>query len=192
MGNVIEFYDNKRFLDKFSKHFNVDKKMFEEIERNNRIKHDLGKITTRQFIQNLNKGLGKRFTSKEYYALRDKFKIMRWNKELLTMIKRLRKNYDIYLLTNNSQPEHQRIIKEGYHKYFDKMLFSYTVGVKKPKKKFFEILLKRTGHSFKECILVDDRKDICHAVRGYGMQSIIYTNNTQLKKELQKKSILLK
>lgn len=183
-GNVIAFYPIKDFLDKISSYFNVDKNLFQKIELQNRLKHDLGKISTTEFIKNLSKGIDRDFTAEEYYSILKKFGQGDLNQELLSIIKKLKKKYKIFILSNNSEPTYNSIMESEIKNLFDKILFSYQVGIKKPNKKFFDKLLENTNLSYDNCLFIDDREDICDAAKKYGFNTIVFRNNEQLKKEL--------
>ena len=183
-GNVVRFYHLQDFLNKMSNYFSVSKSLFQEAELKNRLKHDLGEISTKEFVANLSAEINRTFTVEEYYDLIDKFKCETPNDEIIDLIKHLRKYYKIFLLSNNSKPVYDSIMKNNLRKLFDKILFSFQVGIKKPDKQFFNLLLEGTPFSFRDCLLIDDREDTCIAAESYGMRSIIFKSNDQLKKEL--------
>jgi len=188
-GNVIENIDSETFIKKMSKEFNVSPEKFKEIELKHRLKHDLGQINTEKFIMNLNKELKTNVSLEKYYYLMKKWKIMTLNKELIILIKKLKKEYKIFLLSNNSPPTLEKIKKIKLNKYFDKMLFSFQIKLKKPNPKFFIELLKNTNITSKDCLIIDDREDICKSAKIFGMNYILFKNNKQLQKELKKFNI---
>jgi len=183
-GNVIVFYDNERLVSRMSRHFKVSKALFRDVELKNRLKHDLGMISTKRFVLNMNKGLDRRFSVKEYYSLKKKFRTSKLNIPIINIIKNVRKMHCVYVLSNNSSPVRWEIKKYGLGKLFDKVFFSYQAKMKKPNPRFFRLLLHKTGLSSKECILIDDREDSCRAARKIGMKAIVFKGNRQLKKEL--------
>ncbi len=183
-GNVIAFYPITDFLDKISAYFKVDKKLFQKVELQNRLKHDLGEISTKEFIDNLSKGINKKLTVEEYYTTIEKFGQGELNQELISLIKNLKKKYKIFILSNNSEPTYISIMKSNLKNLFDKILFSYQVGIKKPNKEFFLKILGDTTFSPKNCLFIDDREDVCIAAKKYCFNTIIFKNNEQLKKEL--------
>lgn len=183
-GNVIAFYPTDDFLKKMSSYFKVDKKLFQKIELQNRLKHELGEISTNEFIENLSKGINRNFTTEEYYNILKKFGQGELNQELISLIKNLKKKYNIFLLSNNSEPTYLSIMNSDIKNLFDKILFSYQVGIKKPNKEFFDKLLENTVFSYEDCLFIDDREDICIAAKNYGFNTLVFKNNEQLKKEL--------
>lgn len=183
-GNVLEFYDNAKLSAKMSQHLKVDRKLFEELELKNRIKHDLGEISTKEFVYNISQGLNRKFSTKEYYSLVDRFKVKKLNSSLINVIKKLRRDYPIYLLSNNSSPTYIKIKKLKLDKLFDKILFSYQVGIKKPNPKFLGLLLDKTNVLYSDCIFIDDKEDTCKFAQKLGMKTITFKDNSQLKKDL--------
>jgi len=191
-GNVIVSYDNIRQTNKMSAHFKVDKKLFEKIELRNRLKHDLGELSTSEFVRNISNGLDRKISVTGYYSLMDKFKVAKLNAGLVGLIKKLRKKYIIFLLSNNSPPVKAEIKRYALEKLFDKALFSYQVGIKKPNPKFFKMIIAKTNFSYENCLFIDDREDICKVAGKLGMKTIVFKNNVQLKKKLEAFSINIK
>ena len=126
-----------------------------------------------------------KLTVKEYYLFARKYETV--NKELLEFIKKLKKKFKIFILSNNSKPTYDFIIQnKGLAELFDKILFSYQVKMKKPNPKFFQKLLEGTDISKEECILIDDRADLIAAAKNMGMKGIQYETLESLKSNLNK------
>ena len=76
--------------------------------------------------------------------------------------------------------------------YIDFPLFSFEVGVIKPNLKIFKEMLKITNIKPKECIMIGDKlNDDVIPPRKINMNSILYIDYENLKKELKKYSILI-
>ncbi|MFA4937337.1 MAG: HAD family hydrolase [Patescibacteria group bacterium] len=83
--------------------------------------------------------------------------------------------------------------KTNLLKYIDYPVFSYQVGAIKPSLKFFKVLLKKTHYKPSQCIMIGDKiEDDVLAPRKLGINSILFKNYNQLKKELAKYAIIIK
>lgn len=69
---------------------------------------------------------------------------------------------------------------------FDYFVNSYPVGAKKPDKRIFEEVLKRTGTPGEECLFVDDQKKNTNAAAELGMKTIIFDTYEQFLEEFKK------
>lgn len=161
---------------------------FKRIELQHRLAHDLGAISTKEFLRRLNRDLGTRIAERAYYRALYSKRFVVFNRPLLALIKKLKPRYKIFVLSNNSEPI-VPIIKKypNVKRLFDKMLFSYQVKMKKPDPRFFRHLLRGTGIRPRECVFVDDRADLTAAAAKLGMQAIIYTDFKSFKQALVKK-----
>lgn len=73
----------------------------------------------------------------------------------------------------------------GFYKYFNPMVVSEEIGVKKPDRKAYEIAIERIGMQPDECVFVDNKKTNVVAAEDFGMKGIHFKNAKQLKKDLK-------
>lgn len=184
-GGVLCFY-RKVFLKKIASYHKINYAMLKKVEHENRLKHDAGEIGTGQFIQNINRACHSHISVRDYYTLHSQYTQL--NKGMIATIQQLKnKRYKIFLLSNNSEPTHNYIRKQkDIKKLFDKIQFSYQIGLKKPDPRFFEHILKGEHISFSECVFVDDRPDSIAAAKKLGMYGLQYTNLKKFKQDLAK------
>jgi 2-haloacid dehalogenase len=71
-----------------------------------------------------------------------------------------------------------------FFKWFEFILLSGEVGVNKPEKRIFELLLERLGCPAAECVLIDDSSKNIAAARALNFKTIQFTSPEQLRKEL--------
>ncbi len=78
-------------------------------------------------------------------------------KETLNLIKKLRKNYKVYALTNHIKTwfEHEKN-KYGFARYFDKIFTSYEIKASKPRPKVFKFVLNNLKLKPHECVFIDN------------------------------------
>jgi len=86
----------------------------------------------------------------------------------------LQTNYKLHIITNGfEEVQSLKLEKSGLKKYFNHVITSETVGVKKPKPKIFEYALKTTGATVANSIMIGDNleADIQGAI-SFGLEVI--------------------
>lgn len=109
------------------------------------------------------------------------------NKGVLASIKKLKRNYKIYALTNHGKEwfEYERK-KFGLDKYFDFIFTSYNLKIAKPNPKIYKTIIQKIKLKPKECIFVDNNKMNILTAKLLGFKTIYFRSASQLKKELKK------
>ncbi len=108
------------------------------------------------------------------------------NKELINLIDNLRKKYKIYLLTNTVDIHHNVNLNRNIYNHFDKVFASHEVGKRKPDFDFYEHALKEINLRADECIFVDDLKENVDAAKKLSFKTILFQNNKNFIRELDK------
>ena len=111
------------------------------------------------------------------------------NKNLLLIVKRLRKNYKTAILSNQWAVSYKLHMNKNILKNFDVSVFSHLVRTKKPEKKIYLIALKRLKLKPKECVFIDDFKLVLDPAKKLGMKTILFRNNKQMIRDLRKLNI---
>lgn len=97
------------------------------------------------------------------------------NQELISIIKNLRKNYSVGVLTNLTPSRLILDEKMGLYSYFDYVVLSCKEHLKKPNPEFYWLGLKIADVRPEEAIFVDDKESCTSAAEAIGIKSIIYT-----------------
>ena len=131
---------------------------------------------------NFNEELVNKYKDKllKYYELRD------LNTELLDIIKELRKNNKVYILSDNN--------KEAslYYKNLldlDGYVFSYEYKTVKREGKLFDIIIEKYNLNPKECYFIDDSIDNINVAISKGINAHQYINNEDLIKYFKDNNI---
>ncbi len=74
--------------------------------------------------------------------------------------------------------------KFDYHKLFHSILYSFEVGISKPDKKIYELILEKLESKPGECIFIDDNEKNLIPAQELGIKTILFKNSKQLRKEL--------
>ncbi|PIN78216.1 hypothetical protein COY26_01110 [Candidatus Woesearchaeota archaeon CG_4_10_14_0_2_um_filter_33_10] len=105
--------------------------------------------------------------------------------EVLDLIKKLKKDYKVGLLSNHIEDWLEEIIAEHkLNEVFDVITASYETKIAKPDISIFKETVKRLGVDATECIYIDDMEQNIPPAKELGMKMILFKNFEQLKKEL--------
>lgn len=104
--------------------------------------------------------------------------------EVVDLIRQLRKQYRIILISNTIMPHVKINTTRGLFKNFDDVLNSSEVHLTKDSDAIFRLALARNDLNAKECIFIDDEEKYIRVAESLGIKGILFNNMTQLKKEL--------
>lgn len=117
----------------------------------------------------------------KYYELRN------INIELINLIKELKNNYKIYILSDNNK-EASIYYKELF-KGLDGYVFSYEYKTLKKDGKLFDILLDKYNLNPKDCYFIDDNIENIEVAKEKGINAHQYINNEELIKYFKDNNI---
>ena len=112
-------------------------------------------------------------------------------KEIFKLIKNLRANYKIILLSDNFD-DMTKIIRKNFNleKYFNLAVFSNEIGLVKRENKIYRFVIKKLKCKPKECIFIDDKKENIERARKLGINGILFRKNINLlKRDLRKLNV---
>lgn len=186
IGGVVTHTDFKAIYSNFAERVGLSPEFV--IEYHKEKVHDLllGNITLDQFWKDMrNAGANPKLDFRAIW-IDEGIKNREVNKELLSIIKNLRKNYSVGVLTNLTPS--RLIIDEAMdlYSYFDYAILSCKEHLKKPDPEFYRLSLKAASAKPEEAIYVDDKKSCTTAAEGVGIKSIIYIypDNVKLLEDL--------
>ncbi|UZE94197.1 MAG: HAD family phosphatase [Candidatus Pacearchaeota archaeon] len=111
------------------------------------------------------------------------------NPIMINLVKKLKKNYKIIILSNQTLISDRVIKRFNFYKIFNLVILSYKVGTRKPDAKIYKITLKKLKLNPQECIFIDDvRRNILPAKK-LKIKTILFKNIRQFKKDLKKFNI---
>jgi putative hydrolase of the HAD superfamily len=117
---------------------------------------------------------------------------IRPNKEMLELIRSLKSHgYTLAMLSNVTFERAAFIRKLGVYDYFNPVILSCDIGVKKPDVKTYERLKSEVHVAPKDCLVIDNQPDNIQAARQLGFDAELYTSFEQLKEMLVKKGVIL-
>jgi putative hydrolase of the HAD superfamily len=181
-GNVICEFDNRKFIQKISKHSPHSKEyLYGKIYEMGGIVelYERGEISSSGFYERM-KGKYDLDIGIEYFrdAFTDIFNPIHGTIEL---IRNLKGNYKLGLLSNTNEWDHEFAIKlVDIYPLFDAVTTSYEVGAKKPDERIYLDMLEKIGLGPRECIYIDDIKAYSDKASEMGMIGHQYRDNEGL------------
>ncbi|HNW91230.1 MAG TPA: HAD family phosphatase [Bacteroidales bacterium] len=132
-----------------------------------------------------------------------------WNAILLgipehrvRMLEKVRKNYRIILMSNTNILHYEQYIKELKEKFgysdlsglFEKVYLSFELGMRKPDKKFFNLILEENHLKPEETLFIDDSEQNLPPAQSLNLQTIFLNSGMDVtdlfENELLKSSLL--
>ena len=111
------------------------------------------------------------------------------NKGMERILKNLKKNYPLYLISNTNAMHWNYLLPKYNHllKHFRRRFPSHQVGHRKPNPEIYQKVLKLIGR-FKpeETVFIDDHPGFIEGARAVGMHAILFKTPSQLIRELKK------
>lgn len=118
------------------------------------------------------------------------------NKPVMEVLMQLRKDYKLYLLTNNNPLSRRAFDKmileeEGLKSddIFTHQFYSYEMKLQKPSREIFEKTIEGIGCKPEEILFVDDSPANCAAAEEVGIKTVLYTPGTDILAALKSCSI---
>lgn len=107
--------------------------------------------------------------------------------EKLQLLKELRKQYPLYLLSNTNElhvpvvrREWAKVTSEPMEYYFDRIFFSHEIHMRKPDKSIFEFVCEQQSIDPKRSLFIDDSIQHIEGARKIGLQTVHLTNSEDL------------
>lgn len=107
-----------------------------------------------------------------------------WNLELFDFIRSIKPNYITGTISDAWLDARQNVKQYVNHEFFDIMIFSAEVGMKKPGPGIYRHTLERLEISAEEAIFIDDRLKNIVGAEWIGMHPIQFTETGQTIKEI--------
>jgi len=140
-----------------------------------------GEVHWNEFVANVADKTGKKPTD-----IQRLYEAEKLNPQLLALVAKLHKTYKTGLLTNAHYEFLDPIIaKTHLDELFDVIVMSSRIGFIKPQPEIYEYILQELGVEPHEAVLVEDIERNVDGAKAVGMQTILYQNFEQMKRELE-------
>lgn len=148
---------------------------------------DMGKIDLEEHHRRVSKATGKPVD-----GIKASFDDISWiDREMVALVRSLKKNYKTCLLSNSATEYLGKIIDlHDLESLFDALIISADVGLIKPDPRIFEHTLNELGVPADEAVFIDDNPRNTEAASRLGIKGIAYDGDIgKLKKELANSGI---
>jgi putative hydrolase of the HAD superfamily len=188
MGNVFISFDNDIFFKKIAANVSLSQsdiaglvsKNFEILRS-----FDKGEINPAEFYSKVVRIFKSDFDYNRFFkAYNDVFDL---RKKELQILKKLKENYRVILLTNTDVMRYG-FIKKNFPEMliFDAYVLSYEEGYMKPDPRIYKAALEKAEAQADECLFIDDKADNIDAAIALGINTIHFIERAELAAELRK------
>lgn len=110
--------------------------------------------------------------------------IYRPRADMFSMVSSLHKAGYKTALLSNTEVQLMQFFHELKYDMFDVLVFSCAEGTKKPERKIYEITIDRLNSRPEQTIFIDDKQEFITAAKQIGLNTILFKDIEQVKKEL--------
>ncbi|MDD3035921.1 MAG: HAD-IA family hydrolase, partial [Candidatus Saccharimonadaceae bacterium] len=125
------------------------------------------------------------------HEIKEEFEtVKRVNPDVIELVKALKVNYRIGLLSNASSSFIREILDENdLEKYFDEIIVSSEAGYIKPNREIYEAALRILRINSSEAIFIDDNRLYIEGAQKIGLDGILFRSADQVARELLERNI---
>ncbi len=146
-----------------------------------------GKISQAKTLSVISKNLQISPKKLERLLIQDYHKNFKKNKKLYSLAIKLKKQgYKIAILSDQWGPSRKALIEKKYLENFHPVIISCNVGIRKPNIKIYKLLLRKIKLKPPQCVFIDNQIWNLEPAKKLDIKTILFKNNKQLIKELNK------
>jgi putative hydrolase of the HAD superfamily len=185
-GNVVGFFDHYQTLGKLTAHTDMTaQEMYAAVyDTDLEDAFESGRLSVADFLTRFHQVCRLRCDVEIVSAaVAD---IFRPNPEVCALLPLLKPRYRL-LLGSNTNELHAVQFRRQFAdvlRYFDHLVLSFEVGVRKPRPGFFEHCQRLAGCPSQECLFIDDLPANVEGARACGWHGIVYTGIADLRARL--------
>jgi glucose-1-phosphatase len=185
-GRVVGFFDHRLTTSRLAAHTRLSADEMHAHLFGGTLEDDYesGKISTSEFLQRVRATCG--------LTCADEIIATAWgdifwpNQEICALLPLLKPRYRLLLGSNTNELHARHFCKQfaDWLRYFDALVLSHEIGVRKPQAGFFEHCSRLAGCPPAECLFIDDLAANVAGARACGWQGIVYTGFAELCEQL--------
>lgn len=182
IGEVLLWNPFEEVFQKIADKLKIEINALNEFKLKHHPKLIIGEMSVDFFLEELKKEFNLEIKKKEVRKIyKDSYlEVRTLNEKLLEMIKKLKKKYQIGIISNIYDLCAKIDVERGFGVVFEPVILSCEVGLAKPEKEIFELVLKRLNLKADECVFIDNREENLDSPRKMGFKVIHFQNNKQL------------
>jgi HAD superfamily hydrolase (TIGR01509 family) len=183
-GNVVGLFDHRLTTNRLAQHAELAADELHARLFGSSLEDDYesGKLTTAEFLRKVRETCG--LTCSEETVATAWANIFSPNQEICALLPRLKPHYRLLLASNTNELHSQRFCCQFADtlRYFDALVLSYQIGVRKPRAAFFEHCQRLAACPADNCLFIDDLPANVAGAVACGWQGILYTGSADLLK----------
>lgn len=187
MGNVLIFFDAKRSSKAFSEAVGVSEdKIWQtffvsDLER----AYTRGEISSEDFYRKVSEHFHEKIDFATFARLWND--IFTENSEMDDLLKKLKKHYPLYLISNTNDLHFEHVRAQyAILRHFTKCFPSHAVGHRKPDRAMFEHVLRDIQLRPEETVLIDDVSEFVESAKSLGIHGLQFTSRQALEQDLRR------
>lgn len=114
------------------------------------------------------------------------FKDFKLNEKAFFLIEKLKKNYQLAIVSNANSIEADTQEARSMYGHFDVVILSFQLGIRKPDEKIYQVAIEKLGVASNEVVFVDDSEENIEAAKKFGMVGLLFETESQLEEDLKK------
>ncbi|PIQ85971.1 MAG: hypothetical protein COV73_05250 [Candidatus Omnitrophica bacterium CG11_big_fil_rev_8_21_14_0_20_43_6] len=157
------------------------------------IDFEAGKITPEDFYLQVKQMLDLKLSYTSFEPIwNDIFFLSAKNRSVFCLVNALRATYKTALLSNINIL-HYEYLKKNFPVFvaFDRVFLSFQLGLIKPDKQIYSLVIRELQVAPEEIFYTDDRPELVETARSLGIRGSLFTNFTQLIRDLGSSGITL-
>ncbi len=183
IGGVLVKQIHQQLLKELSDKYNIDMNELENFEPGLFDNTMTGKITETEYFERIIKHFNLPVSVSDLNERATE--LTEPIKETWPIVEKLKGKYVLAVLSDMGK-EWTKTREEKFKisEYFDYVVYSYEVGVRKPNVKIYKHLLNLMKIPASECIFIDDKQKNVDVARELGMKTILFENAEKLEQRL--------
>jgi putative hydrolase of the HAD superfamily len=182
-GNVLGFFSHRQAAEQLAAHSEISAAdlqafLFDDARED---AYESGRLTTAEFRALVKRECRLCCDDDQFnLAYADMFQA---NPEICTLVPRLKQRYRLVLLSNTNEL-HSWYFRRQFGdtlRWFDALVLSHEVGVRKPDRRIYDHALRHAGCSARECVFIDDMPANVAAAQEAGWHGVVYRRGDDLR-----------
>lgn len=193
LGGVLVDFDHLRSAERVAAFCSKTPRQIYDLffESGATIAFEAGKITPQDFYLQVKQMLELKLSYASFEPIwNDIFFLSAKNRSVFGLVNNLRASYKTAMLSNINIL-HYEYLKKNFPVFgvFDKVFLSFQLGLIKPDKEIYNLVIQDLGVSPQEIFYTDDRPELVDSAKTLGIRGYVFTNFTKLMSDLQESGI---
>jgi putative hydrolase of the HAD superfamily len=194
LGGVLVDFDHLRSAERIAAFCSKTPRQIYDLffESGATVAFEAGKIAPEDFYLQVKQILDLKLSYTSFEPIwNDIFFLSAKNRSVFGLINNLRANYKTAMLSNINIL-HYEYLRKNFPVFgvFDKVFLSFQLGLVKPDREIYNLVIRDLGVSPQEIFYTDDRPELVQSAKSLGIRGCVFTNFGQLTSELRDNGII--